>query len=133
MLHLIRCVCCATTNLKTCYRYCIRPTNTDTTSRTNLIYHTNLIRFTRSTIVEFNCRMVLDLISSQVNSTIVRRINRALDSSSRRLGAATSNLCSRRSFAKARELKATKLRVQQIRRRGKDACLLARYYRTPGT
>lgn len=64
MLHLIRCVCCATSKVKTRYRYCIRPTNTDITSRTDLVYHTNLIRFTRRTVVEFNCRMVLELISS---------------------------------------------------------------------
>jgi len=71
----------------------------------------------------------------QVNNCKTKAAHKQIGllSSPRRLGAATSNLCTRRSFAKARELKATKLRVQQIRRRGKDACLLARYYRTPGT
>ena len=77
-MHLIRCVCCSASKLKTRYRNCIRPSKTDTTSWTNLIHRTNVIRFIRRAIVEFNYYHVLELNSSQLNWTIVRRINRAL-------------------------------------------------------
>ena len=71
-MHLIRCVCCATSKLKTRYHNCIRPSKTDTTSRTNVI------PFIRRAIVEFNYWQVLELNSSELYSTIARRINRAL-------------------------------------------------------
>ena len=66
-------------------------------------------------ITEINkseCQITNKLLLT-TEEAFVRRIIRALDSSPLRFGAATSNLCSRRSFAKARELKATKLRVQE--------------------
>ena len=65
----------ATYKLKTRYRYFIRLNKTDKTSRMNLIYQTNLIRFRCRTIVEFNCLWDLELNSSELNSTITRRIN----------------------------------------------------------
>ena len=66
----------ATFKLKTRYRYFIRlGTKTDKTSRTNLIYQTNLIRFRRRAFVEFNCLWDLELNSFELNSTVARRIN----------------------------------------------------------
>ena len=44
----------ATYRLKTRSRYFTRLPKTDKTSKTNLIYETNLIRFRRRAIVEFN-------------------------------------------------------------------------------
>ena len=69
-MHLIRRDASVTLKLRTCYQYFIRLTKTDKTSRTNLIYWTNLIRFRRRAIVEFNCLWDLEL-----NSTVARRIN----------------------------------------------------------
>lgn len=63
-MHFIRREASATLKLKTLYRYFIRLTKTDKTSRTNLIYQTNLIRFRRRAIVEFNCLWDLELNSS---------------------------------------------------------------------
>ena len=77
-MHFIRRDVSATYKLKTRYRYFIRLSKTDKTSRTNLIYQTNLIRFRRRAIVEFNCSWDLELNSSELNSTITRRINQAL-------------------------------------------------------
>ena len=74
-MHLIRRVVRASFKLKTLYRYFIRPAQTNKTSKTNLIHRTNLIRFKRRTIVEFNCLRDLELNSSELNSTILRRIN----------------------------------------------------------
>ena len=74
-MHFIRRDASATLKLKTRYRYFIRLTKTDKTSRTNLIYQTNLIRFRRRAIVEFNCLWDLELNSSELNSTVARRIN----------------------------------------------------------
>ena len=71
-MHFIRRDAGATYKLKTRYRYFIRLSKTDKTSRTNLIYQTNLIRFRRRAIVEFNCSWDLEL-----NSPITRRINQA--------------------------------------------------------
>ena len=79
-MHFIRRDVSATYKLKTRYRYFIRLSKTDKTSRTNLIYQTNLIRFRRRAIVEFNCSWDLELNSSELNSAITRRINQALDS-----------------------------------------------------
>ena len=67
-MHFIRRDVSATYKLKTRYR----------TSRTDLIYQTNLIRFKRRASVEFNCSWDLELNSSELNSTITRRINQAL-------------------------------------------------------
>ena len=44
-------------------------------TKTNSIYQTNLIRFRRRAIVEFNCLWDLELNSSELNSTVARRIN----------------------------------------------------------
>ena len=63
-MHFIRREASATLKLKTLYRYFIRLTKTDKTSRTNLIYQTNLIRFRRGAIVEFNCLWDLKLNSA---------------------------------------------------------------------
>ena len=49
-MHFIRSEASATLKLKTLYRYFIRLTETDKTSRTNLIYQTNLVRFRRRAI-----------------------------------------------------------------------------------
>ena len=76
-MHFIRRDASATYELKARYRYFIRPSKTDKTSRTNLIYQTNLIRFRRRIIVEFNCSWDLELNLSELNSTITRRINQA--------------------------------------------------------
>ena len=76
-MHLIRCVGCATSKLKTRYRKCIRPSQTDTTSRTKLIHPTNEIRFIPRTIVEFNYWQLPEFDSSELIATIVRRLNRA--------------------------------------------------------
>ena len=46
-MHFIRCDASATFKLKTRYRYFIRLSKTNKSSRTNLIYQTNLIRFRR--------------------------------------------------------------------------------------
>ena len=46
-------------------------------SWTNLVDRTNVIRFIRRAIVEFNYYQVLELNSSELNSTAVRHINRA--------------------------------------------------------
>ena len=62
-MHFIRRDASATYKLKTCYRYF-----TDKTSRTNLIYQTNLIRFRRRAIVEFNCSWDLELNSSELRA-----------------------------------------------------------------
>ena len=43
----------------------------------NLVDWRNVIRFIRRAIVEFNYYQVLELNSSELNSTAVRRINRA--------------------------------------------------------
>ena len=72
-MHFIRREASATLKLKTLYRYFIRLTKTDKTSRTNLIYQTNLIRFRRRAIVEFNCLLDLELNSSELNLTVVQR------------------------------------------------------------
>ena len=77
-MHLIRCVCCATSKLKTRYRNCIRLSQKDTTPRTKLIYQMKVIRFIPRTIVEFNYWQLPESKLSELNSTIVRRINRAL-------------------------------------------------------
>ena len=77
-MHFIRRDVSATYKLKTRYRYFIRLSKTDKTSRTNLIYQTNLIRFRHRAIVEFNCSWDLELNSSELNSMITRRINQAL-------------------------------------------------------
>ena len=74
-MHLIRRVVRASFKLKTLYRYFIRPAQTNKTSKTNLIHRTNLIPFKRRTIVKFNCLRDLELNSSELNSTILRRIN----------------------------------------------------------
>ena len=66
---------CATLKLKRRYQYFIRLTKTDKTSWTNLIYQTDLIRFRRRAIVEFNCLWDLEWNSSKLNSTVARRIN----------------------------------------------------------
>ena len=50
-MHFIRRDASATYKLKTRYRYFIRLSKTDKTSRTNLIYQTNLIRFKGRAIV----------------------------------------------------------------------------------
>ena len=71
-MHFIRRDVSATYKLKTRYRYFIRLSKTDKTSRTNLI------RFRRRAIVEFNCSWDFELDSSELNSTITRRINQAL-------------------------------------------------------
>ena len=71
-MHFIRRDASATYKLETRYRYFIRLSKTDKTSWTNLIHQTNLIRFRRRAIVEFNCSWDLKL-----NSTITRRINQA--------------------------------------------------------
>ena len=63
-MHFNRRDASATFNLKTRYRYLIRLGKTDKTSRTNLI------RFRRRAIVEFNCLWDLEL-----NSSVARRIN----------------------------------------------------------
>ena len=49
----------------------------DKTSWTNLILQTNFIHFIRRRIVEFYCMGGFELNSSELNSTIARRINRA--------------------------------------------------------
>ena len=72
-MHFIRREASATLKLKTLYRYFIRLTKTDKTSRTNLISQTNLIRFRRRAIVEFNCLWDLELNSSELNLTVARR------------------------------------------------------------
>ena len=46
-------------------------------SWTNLVDRTNIIRFIRRAIVEFNYYQFLELNSSELNSTAVRHINRA--------------------------------------------------------
>ena len=69
-MHFIRRDASATLKLKTRYQYFIRLTKTDKTSRTNLIYQTNSIRFRHRAIVEFNRLWDLEL-----NSTVARRIN----------------------------------------------------------
>ena len=74
-MHFIRRDVCATLKLKRCYQYLIRLTKTDKTSSKNLIYQTDLIRFRRRAIVVFNCLWDLELNSSKLNSTVVRRIN----------------------------------------------------------
>ena len=66
-MHFIRREVSATLKLKTLYRYFIRLTKTDKTSRTNLI------RFRRRAIVEFNCLWDLELNSSELNLTVARR------------------------------------------------------------
>ena len=65
-MHFIRRDASATFKLKTRYRYFIR-LKTDKTSWTNLIYQTNLIRFRRRAVVEFNCSWDLELNSSELN------------------------------------------------------------------
>ena len=45
-------------------------------SWTNLVDRTNVIRFIRRAIVEFNYYQVLELNSSELNEIAVRRINR---------------------------------------------------------
>lgn len=74
-MHFIRRDVCATLKLKRRYQYLIRLTKTDKTSRKNLIYQTDLIRFRRRAIVEFTCLWDLELNSSKLNSTVARRIN----------------------------------------------------------
>ena len=49
----------------------------DKTSWTNLILQTNFIHFIRRRIVQFYCMGGFELNSSELNSTIARRINRA--------------------------------------------------------
>ena len=68
-----RCVCCATSKLKTRYFNCIRPSKTDTTPWTYLVHRTNVTRFIRRAIVEFSYKQVLELNSSEFNSKVVRR------------------------------------------------------------
>ena len=72
-MHFIRRDASATYNLKTRYRYFIRP---DKTFRTNLIYQTNLICFGRRAIVEFNCSWDLELNSSELNQEVERPLSR---------------------------------------------------------
>ena len=77
-MYFIRRDASATFKLKTRYRYFIRLSKADKTSRTNLSYKTNLIRFKGRAIVEFNCLWDLELNSSaELNSTITRSINLA--------------------------------------------------------
>ena len=74
-MHFILRDASATLKLKTRYRYFITLTKTDKTSRTNLIYLTNLIHFIRRAIAQFNCFWDLELNSSELNLTVARRIN----------------------------------------------------------
>ena len=57
------------------FNYHRRPRASLFITKTNLIYQTNLIRFRRRAIVEFNCLWDLELNSSELNSTVARRIN----------------------------------------------------------